>query len=532
VSDQLVECFRDLPDYLGWHMLLSVSALAVGLAFSVPLGIAVSRSPRVAELTQGVAGVIQTVPSLALLVLMVPLLGGRTGFWPAFVALILYSILPILANTVIGLRGVDPVVIEAGRGLGMSDRELLRKVQLPLASPVIIGGIRTATVLVVGTATLVTPVGGTSLGNYIFGGLETSDYVATVFGCAMAAVLAVVMDQLVRLFELAARRRNPRLAWIGAAGLLSLLGIGLYGPISKLFAPPPQYVAGAPFTEQHILSEVMKEKLRSAGLAVNQRKGMAEGVQFLALRGNQIDCCVNYTGNIWAVLMKKKASADRQTIYDEVSRFLRTSYGVICLGKLGFENAYALAMNPRRAEELLGSDRTRWAVSRLAEQTRRMPVSISGDLQFFRRLEWRQLRDRYELRFREKKEADPTLMYGAVRDGAVDVIVAYSSDGRIGKYGLVLLKDDLGVLPSYDAILLVSAKAAVKPRLIEALKPLVQGGGTIDNATMQEANRQVDVEGKSSRRVALELLEAIAARRKESGGKRPGTARGPGVYRR
>jgi osmoprotectant transport system substrate-binding protein/osmoprotectant transport system permease protein len=218
VSEQLVECLRDLPDYLGSHMLLSVSALAVGLMLSVPLGIAVSWRPKLAEVTQGVAGVIQTVPSLALLVLMVPLLGGATGFWPAFVALILYSILPMLANTVIGIRGVDPLLVEAGRALGMSDRELLRKVQLPLAAPVIIAGVRTATVLVVGTATLVTPVGSVSLGNYIFGGLETNDYVATVFGCVVAALLAIVMDQLVRLFEIAAQRRSRPLTWFAAGG--------------------------------------------------------------------------------------------------------------------------------------------------------------------------------------------------------------------------------------------------------------------------------------------------------------------------
>jgi osmoprotectant transport system permease protein len=519
VSEQLIECFRDLPDYLGGHMLLSLSALVVGLAFSVPLGIAVSRRPKMAELTQGVAAVIQTVPSLALLVLMVPLLGGRTGFWPAFAALILYSILPILANTVIGLRGVDPLLIEAGRGLGMSERELLRKVQLPLAAPVILGGVRTATVLVVGTATLVTPVGGTSLGNYIFGGLETSDYAATVFGCVLAAVLAIVMDQLVRLFELAAQRRDRRLAWLGALGLLLLLAAGLYGPIRELFSPPPQYVAGAPFTEQHILSEVMKEKLRSAGFTVSQRKGMAEGVQFLALRGSQIDCCINYTGNIWTVLMKEKESVERSTLRARVRQFLHDRYGVIYLGELGFENAYALAMNPKKAEELLGSDRTQWTVSSLAEQTRRLPVSVSGDLQFFRRPEWRYLRARYDLQFREKKESDPTFMYGAIRDGQADVAVAYTSDGRIEKYGLVLLRDDLGVLPSYDAILLVSAKAAVKPGFVEALKPLIESGGVISDAAMQEANRQVDVEGKSPRWAGLQLLDAIAIREEEAGGR-------------
>jgi osmoprotectant transport system permease protein len=519
VSEQLVESIRDLPDYLGGHMLLSLSALAVGILLSLPLGIAVSRRPKMAELTQGVAAVIQTVPSLALLVLMVPLLGGQTGFWPAFVALILYSILPILANTVVGLQRVDPILIEAGRGLGMSERELLRKVRLPLAAPVIISGIRTATVLVVGTATLVTPVGGTSLGNYIFGGLETSDYVATVFGCVLAAALAVAMDQLVRLFELAVQRRNRRLVWLGVLGLLLLLGAGLYGPIRKLFSPPSEYVAGAPFTEQHILTEVVKEKLRSAGFTVTQRKGMSEGVQFLALRGSQIDCCINYTGNIWTVLMKEKASAERSILRARVHRFLRERYGVICLGELGFENAYALAMNPRRAEELLGSDRIQWTVSRLAEQTRRLPVSVSGDLQFFRRPEWHQLRDRYEMRFAEKKEADPTLLYGAVRDGGVDVIVAYTSDGRIEKYGLVLLHDDLGVLPSYDAIVLVSARAAAKPGFLEALKPLVRDGGAISDPAMQEANRQVDVEGRSPRQVAIHLLEVIEARQKESRGK-------------
>ena len=112
---------------------------------------------------------------------------------------------------------MDPALIEAARGLGMSERQMLFRVQLPLAAPVIIGGIRTATVLVVGTATLVTPVGGESLGNYIFSGLESMNPAVTVFGCVAAALLAVVMDQLVRLLEVAARRRSRRLAWAGGA---------------------------------------------------------------------------------------------------------------------------------------------------------------------------------------------------------------------------------------------------------------------------------------------------------------------------
>jgi osmoprotectant transport system permease protein len=110
-------------------------------------------------------------------------------------------------------------------------------------------------------------------------------------------------------------------------------------------------------------------------------------------------------------------------------------------------------------------------------------------------------------------------MYGAVQGGEVDVIVAYTSDGRIARYGLVLLEDDLHVLPSYDAILLVSASAAARPGIVDALTPLVRDGGVISDAKMQEANRRVDVEGSSPRRVALELLAAIGGRSEESAGK-------------
>src|SRR4051812_47405804 len=175
-------------------MLLSVTALAVGLAVSVPLGVWVSRRPHAAEAILGGAGVLQTIPSLALLALMVPLLGGMIGFWPAFVAMTLYSLLPILANTIVGVRRVDPALVEAGRGLGMNERQMLLRVQLPLAAPVILAGVRTATVVLVGTATLATPVGQKTLGNYIFEGLNIRNNGMVLFGCVMAALLAVVFD--------------------------------------------------------------------------------------------------------------------------------------------------------------------------------------------------------------------------------------------------------------------------------------------------------------------------------------------------
>jgi osmoprotectant transport system permease protein len=438
---------------------------------------------------------------------MVPVLGGTIGFAPAFIAMTLYSFLPILANTVIGLKGVDPALTEAARGLGMSNWQMLRRVQLPLAAPVIISGIRTATVLVVGTATLATPVGETTLGNYIFEGLNTRDHFSTVFGCVCAAVLAVVLDQLVHLLEMAARRRSRGLAWAGAAGLLIVLGGGLYDPVVRFLHPPtnPVVVGSADYTEQHVLSEVLKRHLQSAGFTVEQRKGMGETIEFASLCAGDIDCYVDYSGNVWTTLMKRTDFKDRQTVLNEITDYLRARHGVTCLGSLGFENAYALAMPRPRAREL--------QVRTLADLAEQAPaLTIAGDLQFFRRPEWTNIRKTYHLAFRETKPMDPTLMYSAITGSSrsVDVICAYTSDGRIDAHDLVILNDPAHAFPPYDAVLLVSPKATAKPGFVESLRRLV---GAIDVETMRAANRQVDVEGRRPRQAGAELLARIQERR-------------------
>jgi len=511
MSEQMADLVSKLPSYLGGHMLLTLCAMAVGLAVSLPLGIAVSRRPRLREWTLGLAGVIQTVPSLALLALMVPMLGGLIGFAPAFVALTLYSILPILAGTVVGLKTVDPALIEAARGLGMNGRQMLLRVELPLAAPMIISGIRTATVLVVGTATLVTPVGGMSLGNYIFGGLESLNHLATVFGCVIAAVLAVVLDQLVHLLEIASRRRDRRLARAAAAGLVVVVAGSLAGPASQWIAPGAEraVIASGPFTEQHVLNEMLAKHLSRASFRADQRPGMSEGIQFEALFHGQVDCIVNYSGNIWTLVMKRKDLASRRTAVDQIAAFLRDRYGVVCLGSLGFEDAYAFAMPKRRADEL-GIHSIEDLASHLAYPARRgkRRLVLGGDNQFFGRPEWRQVKSIYGL----KEDAirtvamDPTLMYGAVLDGQVDVIAAYTSDGRIPAYQLEILRDTQGAFPPYDALLLLSARAARRPELLEALKPLV---GSIGLEAMQEANYRVDVEKWPARRAAEQLLRSI-----------------------
>ena len=183
----------ELPALIASHLELTLAALALGIAASVPLAALAVRRPVARRAALTAAGLVQTVPGLALLALMVPLLASTGGLglglsafgWPpALIALTLYSVLPVLRNTITGLAGVDAAVVEAARGMGMSERQVLWSVQFPLAAPVIVAGIRTAAVWTVGAATLATPVGQRCLGNFIFAGLQTRNWAMVLWGVA------------------------------------------------------------------------------------------------------------------------------------------------------------------------------------------------------------------------------------------------------------------------------------------------------------------------------------------------------------
>ena len=197
MNDNIREQLLLLPEYFQGHLLLTLIALSIGIVISIPLGVWAAQSAVVKRPLLIVVSIIQTVPSLAILALVVALLGGQIGLVPAIVALVLYSMLPIVRNTVTGLETVADEVIEAARGIGMSSTQILTKVRLPLALPVIIAGIRTAAVWAVGLATLSTLVGATSFGNYIFTGLQTRNLVSVIVGSIGAAVMAVVLDSLI-----------------------------------------------------------------------------------------------------------------------------------------------------------------------------------------------------------------------------------------------------------------------------------------------------------------------------------------------
>jgi osmoprotectant transport system permease protein len=483
------EALSHLPDYLGNHVRVSVTALALGLAVSLPLAIVARNRPVLRGALLGLASIVQTVPGLALLALFYPLLLALAalsltwfgfgfsafGFLPAVLALALYSMLPVLRNTITGLQGVDPALLEAAQGVGMTTRQSLFTVELPLALPVMMAGIRTAAVWVIGTATLSTPIGQTSLGNYIFAGLQTQNWVFVLFGCLAAAVLALAVDQLLALIENGLRNRKRLRAALGGIGIAALVLATL---VPTLARSSSSYVVGAKtFAEQYVLSSLMVQRLRAAGLSASTREGLGSNVVFDALAAGDIDVYVDYSGTLWANQFHRTDIKPRVELLDELKTIL-AGKNITLLGELGFENAYALVMPRKRATEL--------GIKGIADLAAKAPaMSIAGDYEFFSRPEWAGIQKAYGLAFRTQRTMQPDFMYAAVASGEVDVIAGYTSDGLIAKYDLVTLDDTKRAIPPYDAIVLLAPKRAGDDKLKAALQPLL---GKIDISAMREAN--------------------------------------------
>ncbi|WP_379553432.1 ABC transporter permease/substrate-binding protein [Qipengyuania sp. DGS5-3] len=481
-----------LGDQLAAHVLLAASAIGLGLLVGLPLAVWASRSPPVARVALGFASLVQTIPALALLALFFPVLlslravfgeGLPTlGFLPALLALALYALLPILRNAVTAQANLDPGVIEAADGIGMSGWQKLRLVEAPLSAPYIMAGIRTAAVWTIGAATLSTTIGQPSLGDPIFAGLQTQNWELVLAGCIASAGLALIADGLLGIIERGFAQRKRALWLVGAVAVLLGIGAAFWAQNSGRDGEDRIVIGAKGFSEQFILARLIGQRLEKAGYDVEYRDGLGSAVAHNALTSNGIDILVDYTGTIWTNSMKRTENPGRGAMYAEIVGWEEETSGTLVMGRLGFENAYGFAM-PRTSAEARG-------LTSLTDLASVAPgMTVGGDPEFFERPEWISVRDAYGFRFAQERTFSPTFMYNALKSGDADVIGAYTSDGRIAADDLVILEDPLEALPSYDAILMLSPDAREDAALTAELTPLI---GAIDVAAMREANFAVD----------------------------------------
>ncbi len=493
----------ELAGLLAQHVVMVAASTLAAVLIAVPLGIFAFRRPRVSAPLVSAANIVQTVPSLAMFGFLLPLpLVGGVGARAAIVVLILYALLPIVRTTIAGLRGIDPAVREAGLAMGMSARDLLRQVELPLALPSIVAGIRVAAVVGVGSATIAAAIGAGGLGSYIYRGLSMVDSVVILAGAVPAALLALAVDGGLLWVErrLTRRRRGSRVVALGAAAALVLAVAA--GTVVARASRTAIVVGSKNFSEQVVLGELIAQAIeRETGLAVDRRLNLGGTlICERALQTGDIDVYVEYTGTALTAVFHQPIAKDPAAVFGTV-RELYAGTGRTLLPPLGFDNTFAILVRGRdaRAQNL----RTIDDAARVASAW-----TAGFGYEFLERPDgYAGLARTYGLRFRETRVMDLTLSYRALAAGQVDLIAGDATAGLIKALDLVRLDDNRHYFPPYDAAPVARAETLLRhPEVRRALEHLA---GRVSAADMQAMNNAVDALHEEPEAVARRFLDRI-----------------------
>ena len=520
MNDFFVNLFlkkNEIRSLLFEHMELTLAAVLISVVIGVPLGIFITNHKKLAKTVIGFANLVQAIPSLAILGFLIPVIG--IGSAPAITMVVLYSMLPIIKNTYTGISNINPDTLEAAKGVGMTSGQTLKIVKIPLAMPIIMAGIRISAVTAVGLMTIAAFVGAGGLGYLVFSGIQTVDNNLILFGAIPAAILALIIDFITAKIEYAVMpngirksdgtmkvkknnngttKRNKLIAAVVTIIIIIVLLIS-NNPFNK--SDNKIVIASKNFTEQIILGNMLEQLIEAKTDIEVETKLNLGGTQiaYSALKAGSVDLYVEYTGTAYVNLLNiQDGNTNPDDVYNIVNERLKTKEGVEFLRPLGFNNTYALAIR-KDTQEKYNLNK----VSDLASISNEM--LIGPTIEFSNREDGLLgLNKAYNLSFKSIKAIDGGLRYTALVNNESDVIDAFTTDGLLDKFGLVVLEDDKNFFPPYYAAPLVRMDTLEKhPELAEVLNLL---GDNISDEKMRKLNYEVDVNGKDPKVVANEFL--------------------------
>jgi osmoprotectant transport system permease protein len=516
----IIERLPELWLRTGEHLMLTGCSTLAAMLIGIPAGILMSRTPWLRGPIMGIIGILQTIPSLAMLVFLLALL-NKIGVLPALIALTLYALLPIARNTLTGLEEVSAEVMEAAQGIGMKEYQQLIMVKIPLAVPMIVAGIRTAAVVGVGIATLSAFIGAGGLGQFINRGLALANTKLILLGAVPAALLALLVDFSIGAFEWGLRPKRKRDKKGSIQRVMRPMALML--PVALIFMGSATYftkpgwifksdaqsetsrrtikIGTKNFTEQLILGEMMAQVIEAKTDFKVQRRFNLGGTMIChgALINGEIDLYAEYTGTGLTAILKHPVITDPEKALRYVTKAYHERFNLQWLKPFGFNNTYAITVRKADAEK------NSWnTISDLQSSAQGLRAGFTSE--FAERPDgYPGLRHAYNLKFGEVRDFDPSLMYEAVAKKEVDVICAFATDGRITSYHLKLLKDDRHFFPPYHAAPVIREDILKKyPKIGDVLELL---SGIIDDATMQQLNFEVDAKQRKIGEVVTEFLK-------------------------
>ncbi len=493
------------------HLLLVFVSTAFAVLIGVPLGVLLTRKKSLQTWVLGIANILQTVPSLALFGLLIPLpLIGGIGAKTAAIALTLYSFLPIIRNTVTGIAGVDARTREAAVAMGMTDWQILKMVELPLAAPVILTGIRVAVVIAVGVATVAAAVGAGGLGTYIFRGLRQNDNNLLLAGAVSSAILALFCDfalgQIEKSFDykkraLSARRKFVAIAAVAVVAVL--LGLSFISDFKSQISNSSNTnqtirVGSKDFTESIILAEILAQMLEKRGITVQRQFELGGNLAHDALLSNNLDVYPEYTGTAYTAILKQKPITDTQRVYDETKQSYTDKFDLTLSPPLGFSNDFAILI---RGEIARKNDLK--TISDAVPLSKNWQAGFGQD--FMSRADgYAGFSKTYNFNFtKQLREMDLSLTYRALQAGELDIIAGNSTDGLIAALDLFQLSDDKKYFPPYQAVFIArNDKAEILRETFEKLS------NAISTDEMRRLNFAVDGEKLAPKQAAANWLKA------------------------
>ncbi len=513
----------DILSHIAQHVWLVFISTAIAIIIALPLGILITRRKRWRGTVLGIANVMQTIPSLALFGFLIPLpfIGG-IGPRTAIVALVFYALLPIIRNTVTGILGVDHNVREAAVAMGMTDRQVLFQVELPLAMSVILTGVRVAVVITIGVAIIAAEVSAGGLGEYIFRGLRMDDTRLLLAGAVPSALMALIADFGFTLIEKrfdpetqqAKRGRRPLriLAW--AVLLIGVVMVGyatlrgLHNHSSSSLSHGHVTVGSKDFTESVLLAEMVAQMLEARNIEVDRRFDLAGNLSHTALLAGQVDLYPEYTGTAFTAILHHQPTSDPRAVYDQVQREYSSRFNLWVSAPLGFENTFAILVR--------GEDARRLNLKTISDAARYAPQWRAGFGQDFmsRADGYPGFSHAYGLQFASVNEMALDLTYTALASHKVELIAGNSTEGRIAALDLVQLEDDKHYFPPYEAVFVIRKDVkdwvpsnsdddrAVKP-LVSVMSKLA---GAISTDEMRKINYEVDGRKRETKNVVHDWL--------------------------
>ncbi|MBM6990228.1 MAG: ABC transporter permease/substrate-binding protein [Mobilibacterium timonense] len=491
-------------DLIAQHLMLSGISIFFAGTIGLSLGILIFERKRLAGIVLGIVNAIYTIPDIAMFGFLIPLLG--IGNKAAIVAITVYAQLPMVRNTYTGLNQVDADIIEAAVGMGSTRRQLLFKIQLPLAFPVILSGIRNMVVMAVSVAGIASFIGAGGLGKAIYRGIATNNQQLMIVGSLLIACIAIFLDFFFGALEKLSNSRDRRKHRKGF-GVLSVILVIVIAFVSCSILSDvknKKITVGYDNTaEEAIIANILILLIENnTDITVEEMGDLAGGetVMMPAARHGEIDIYPEYTGTAWLTILKHDNIPDQEEMNRRIKDEYKKEYDLTWYGMYGFNDSYGIAVSNKVAKEY-GLE----TYSDLARVSKY--IKFGAEPGFYERSDgYDGLCREYGFAFRSSSEINFSLKYKALEEKSVDAIIVFTTDGQLYGADVTLLKDDKNYFPKYLCGNVVRVETLKEyPELYPVLE---MTNGILNDSTMSRLNKEVEVDGREPAEVARAYLKS------------------------